>query len=152
MPRRASLRASDEDRENVAEQLRHAAGEGRLRPHELEQRIAAALSASTYGELDALVADLPSAAPATRGIVPRLAAGLALFGVGRVVLIPIALLLAAFVALTAMGILTLWWVWAILAWFWFGGPRRGLGARYLRLGCGGRHGARDMRRPRAYRP
>lgn len=66
MTRRAVLRASDADREQIAERLRQAAAEGRLRPDELEERLGLALSARTYGELDGLVADLP--APA---VVPR---------------------------------------------------------------------------------
>jgi hypothetical protein len=52
-------RASDRDREQTVERLRQAAGEGRLRPDELERRLDDALSASTYGELDAIVSDLP---------------------------------------------------------------------------------------------
>lgn len=59
MTRRATLRASDADREQVAERLRHAAAEGRLLADELEDRIGAALSARTYGELDGIVSDLP---------------------------------------------------------------------------------------------
>ena len=54
------LRASDRDREQTAERLRHAAGEGRLLPDELEQRLHAAFAARTYGELDTIVDDLPS--------------------------------------------------------------------------------------------
>lgn len=60
MTRRATLRASDADREQVAERLRHAAAEGRLLTEELEDRLGAALSAKTYAELDAIVADLPT--------------------------------------------------------------------------------------------
>lgn len=60
MNRRATLRASDADREQVAEFLRHAAGEGRLLIDELEDRLGAALSAKTYAELDAIIADLPT--------------------------------------------------------------------------------------------
>ena len=59
MARRATLRASDADREQIAEQLRHAAGEGRLDPEELEERLETVFSARTYGELDAVVVDLP---------------------------------------------------------------------------------------------
>ncbi len=57
--RRASLRASDADREQVVELLRQAATEGRLFADELQERLGAALRARTYAELDALVADLP---------------------------------------------------------------------------------------------
>ena len=59
MARRHSLRASDSDREEVAERLRVAAGEGRLDVGELEQRLDVAFHARTYGELDRLVVDLP---------------------------------------------------------------------------------------------
>ena len=61
MTKRAALRAADADREQVGERLRRAAAEGRLLTDELEERLGAALSAKTYGELDAIVADLPSA-------------------------------------------------------------------------------------------
>ena len=54
------IRASDRDREQTAERLRHAAGEGRLVPEELEERLRAAFAARTYGELDVLVGDLPN--------------------------------------------------------------------------------------------
>ena len=59
--RRYSLRASDSDREDVAERLRAATAEGRLLAGELEQRLEVAFKARTYGELDALVGDLPAA-------------------------------------------------------------------------------------------
>lgn len=54
-----SLRASDADREQVAERLRHATAEGRLTADELDERLDALYTSRTYGELDALVADLP---------------------------------------------------------------------------------------------
>jgi hypothetical protein len=54
------MRASDEDRERVAEQLRIAAGDGRLTLEELDERLDKALSARTDGELAALVTDLPA--------------------------------------------------------------------------------------------
>jgi drug/metabolite transporter (DMT)-like permease len=57
-------RASDAEREQVAERLRAACVEGRLEPAELDERLAAALRARTRGELLRLVADLPTAAPA----------------------------------------------------------------------------------------
>ncbi|MFI9236066.1 DUF1707 domain-containing protein [Streptomyces sp. NPDC053079] len=52
------LRAGDADRESVAEQLRVAAGDGRIDLAELEERLDRAYAAKTYGELDVLVADL----------------------------------------------------------------------------------------------
>ena len=58
--RSGSLRASDADRDRIVERLRGAAAEGRLAPEELDHRVHAALTAVTYGELDATVRDLPS--------------------------------------------------------------------------------------------
>jgi hypothetical protein len=55
------LLASDGDRERIAERLRSAAGEGRLTPVELEERLERAFSARTDAELVPLVADLPAA-------------------------------------------------------------------------------------------
>jgi hypothetical protein len=54
-----SMRASDADRERTADTLREQAGEGRLEPDELEERLEAAYSAKTLADLDGLVADLP---------------------------------------------------------------------------------------------
>ena len=60
-PRRDSqLRASHTDRDEVVERLRVAAGDGRLTPEELDERLEAALTAKTYAELAALTADLPA--------------------------------------------------------------------------------------------
>jgi hypothetical protein len=58
---RRSLRASHEDRDMIVEQLRVAGGDGRLNAEELDERVGAALTARTYGELAALVSDLPAA-------------------------------------------------------------------------------------------
>ena len=56
----AGLRASHVDRDRVVEQLRVAAGDGRLTAEELDERLEAALTARTYGELAALTTDLPA--------------------------------------------------------------------------------------------
>ena len=56
---RSELRASHQDRDRVVELLRVAAGDGRLTATELDQRLEAALTARTYGELAVLTADLP---------------------------------------------------------------------------------------------
>jgi hypothetical protein len=55
------MRAADSDRERVAEQLREAAGHGRLTMDELEERLECAYSAKTYAELEPLTRDLPAA-------------------------------------------------------------------------------------------
>jgi Domain of unknown function (DUF1707) len=81
MTKRAALRAGDMDREQVAERLRHAATEGRLLTDELEERLAAAFSAKTYGELDAIVSDLPMTEVGRRrhsGMPIRARAGMAM--------------------------------------------------------------------------
>ncbi|SDU53412.1 DUF1707 SHOCT-like domain-containing protein [Jiangella alkaliphila] len=57
--RRPEQRASDVDRDLVAEDLRDAFGEGRLDNDEYERRLQAVWEARTYGELDRLTADLP---------------------------------------------------------------------------------------------
>jgi len=54
----SSLRASDADRDQVMDVLRAAAGDGRLTAEEFEERLEAALSARTFGDLAALTADL----------------------------------------------------------------------------------------------
>lgn len=58
------LRASDADRERVAEILRDAVAEGRLAMEEFDERLEAAYRARTYGELEPLTADLPAVAAA----------------------------------------------------------------------------------------
>ncbi|MGI5455203.1 DUF1707 SHOCT-like domain-containing protein [Streptomyces sp. CA-249302] len=55
------LRASDADRERVAEVLRDALAEGRLDMEEFEERLEATYKARTYGELTPITRDLPGA-------------------------------------------------------------------------------------------
>lgn len=72
------LRASDADRERVAEVLRDALAEGRLDMAEFEERLDATYKARTYGELTPITRDLPGAgvgAPAVSMVKPP--AGLA---------------------------------------------------------------------------
>jgi hypothetical protein len=54
-----SLRASDEDRERLVDELNEHAVDGRLSTEDLEQRVQAAYAAQTKGQLDALRRDLP---------------------------------------------------------------------------------------------
>ncbi len=56
---RADLRASDADREEVAEDLRDHYRAGRLTTDELDDRVEAAYAARTTGELARVRADLP---------------------------------------------------------------------------------------------
>lgn len=57
----AQLRASDADRDRVADLLRDALAEGRLTADEHAERVEGVLSAKTVGELDVFVRDLPAA-------------------------------------------------------------------------------------------
>jgi hypothetical protein len=122
MPARSALRASDTDRDAVAERLRKAATEGRLSTEELEHRLHAALSARTYGQLDELTHDLPGSKVATHDS-PAIAIAKRH---------PVATAVAvAFVALTTLAALAAFAVAGgsiLLCWFacyWiFGGNRR----------------------------
>src|SRR4051794_41969544 len=64
------VRASDDDRERTAEQLRGAAAQGRISVDELEERLQAAYGARTQGELVPIVADLPAAPERPAGRLP----------------------------------------------------------------------------------
>lgn len=68
------MRASDAERERVADVLRDAVAEGRLQMEEFEQRLDAAYKARTHGELEPLVRDLPApggaVAPVGAGAAP----------------------------------------------------------------------------------
>lgn len=65
-PAPGGMRASDADRERVAEALREAAAEGRLDLEELDQRLDQVFAAKTYAELAPITADIP-----TPGTTPR---------------------------------------------------------------------------------
>lgn len=57
-----NFRASDQDRQRVADQLHAAAAEGRIDLDELGERLETLYAARTYGELVPLTRDLPAAA------------------------------------------------------------------------------------------
>jgi hypothetical protein len=57
------IRVSDADRERVTARLRDHYAEGRLTEIELDERVSAALSAKTFGDLRQLMVDLPGPAP-----------------------------------------------------------------------------------------
>ncbi|MFE0425249.1 DUF1707 domain-containing protein [Streptomyces sp. NPDC058953] len=62
-----AIRASDADRDRIADILRDALAEGRLDAEEHSERIEAVYRAKTLGELQPIVQDLPAAAPAPAG-------------------------------------------------------------------------------------
>ena len=129
MVRRSSLRASDSDREYIAERLRNAAAEGRILAEELEHRLEATFAARTYGELNAVVSDLPREQPVNaRGL--RMPVRLRPATVAAlVILFPMALAIAAAAIVAVIALFSAWAVAVALAAL-FLGPR----ARMLRCG------------------
>jgi len=61
MPGDAKIRASDADRDRAAAALREHLAAGRLTIEEFDERLDRAYAAKTLGELDELMADLPTA-------------------------------------------------------------------------------------------
>jgi hypothetical protein len=118
MARSASIRASDADRDRVADRLHKAAVEGRIDAEELEQRLHAALRARTYGDLRRLVADLPGDRTPSRRRSPA--------GTAIVVALRLAVVLIAVVAVITVAVVTAaWWlVWMVL-WMTMRGRRYG---------------------------
>ncbi|MGP4025098.1 DUF1707 SHOCT-like domain-containing protein [Actinomadura sp. 3N407] len=55
------MRASDADRDQVADRLREALAEGRITPEEHAERIDVVYNAKTYAELEPVLSDLPAA-------------------------------------------------------------------------------------------
>lgn len=106
MAEHRKMRASDADRAQIADHLRRATAEGRLLAHEFDDRLGQALHARTYGELDAIVADLPRGrAPAERpgpaGALLRPHPALIAMTTAAVAAIAVVVLLAS---LTATGV------------------------------------------------
>jgi hypothetical protein len=110
------MRASDADRETVAERLRRAAGEGRILAHELEERLARALRAQTYGELDALVADLPRDLVAPRSRTRQLARAHPVMTTALVLAVALmAMAVAVVIAFVLFSVLMAWGFWLAVA-------------------------------------
>jgi hypothetical protein len=137
-------RASDSEREAAADRLRVAAGDGRLDPEELEQRLEEAYAARTVGQLTELTRDLPApGAPAERDWAsPAVRARLASFIVVNTICI------AIWAASGGEG--GFWPIWVIL------GTGIGLFAKMVRRALGveehHRHHRRDRRRARLEPP
>jgi uncharacterized membrane protein YdbT with pleckstrin-like domain len=130
MARHSSLRASDVDRDAVAERLRQAAVEGRLEPEELEERLHAALRARTYGDLHRVLTDLPATPAAwerhSAEVMPAARSALAV--AIRVLLT----LVVVAVMLVVAALMAAWWVLWALVWFRFCAGR---GCSTARLGA-----------------
>jgi len=107
----SALRASDAERQRVADRLREACLEGRLDADELDERLAVAYGARTRPELAALLDDLPAPAPA--GAVALPAPSARTWARTRTVVL---WLLATLVALLTVAALVLpTWTWVVLA-------------------------------------
>jgi hypothetical protein len=69
-PRSPELRVSDRDRDAVAQILQAAFAEGRLDDDEFDERMRAALTARTGGDLEKLTTDLPAVAARPATVTP----------------------------------------------------------------------------------
>lgn len=75
VPYSPDMRASDGDRDKIASRLRDAHTDGRLSAEEFQLRLDALYDATTYGEIEPLVRDLPVARSASTAPVPKAATG-----------------------------------------------------------------------------
>ena len=125
-----NLRASDADRERIAERLRTSHAEGRLDMTEFQQRLERCYEAKTFGELEALVKDLP------RQDEQDERRALGWFRPWRLRVIPLAPILIALIVVSAATGHHIFWLWiplVFLLWrmsWWrrrrsWAGPRRG---------------------------
>ena len=113
--RHTALRASDADRDAVAERLRAATVEGRLDAGELEQRLHVALRARTYGELQQLLDDLPiTPGPWSGGRRGRARSTTAALVLAVRLL---AFLVAVTVVIALMVLAAAWWLIWLVMWF-----------------------------------
>ena len=116
------VRASDAERERIAQILQGAAGEGRLSPEEAGERLAAA-SAATYREdLHRLIADLPVAQERELAAPPlrrRPSPAFWLWGLAR---FAVAIMLGA--AFFGAWGLRFFWPWGLVALLILGRPWR----------------------------
>ena len=122
------MRASDAEREQVAERLREAHAEGRLTVEEFSERLDAVYAARTHGDLVPLTHDLPGVGPDRAPAQPRTgdealparresdAGGLrAAWGVwATAVLVNVAIW--AVVSLGVQGLVYFWPIWVAGPW------------------------------------
>jgi hypothetical protein len=106
------VRASDADREHVADRLRENTGDGRLTPDELAERLDVVYAARTIGELDAVLHDLPGDAPVPELVRRRAIARQALMHRAGGALITDALVVGIWAATGADS--SFWPFWVIL--------------------------------------
>ncbi|WP_119728452.1 DUF1707 SHOCT-like domain-containing protein [Thermomonospora amylolytica] len=138
------MRASDADRDRVAEELREHCAAGRITVDELQDRLEAVYAAKTYGELETVTADLPeedlyqrplpaprpSAEPARRAGGALAAPGDRALWATWAAVSAINFVIWLLVSVTA-GVVYPWWIWVAGPWgavllvrSFFGGGRR----------------------------
>jgi hypothetical protein len=125
--KRANLRASDADRDQVVSRLHKAATEGRIAAEELEQRVGHALKARTYGDLEQTVADLPGPRPRQRRApARRTPMGWAVSAVrANPMLIVFAIPVVAVTLAMMLAAAMIWMVLMVVVMVLGGGPRGG---------------------------
>ena len=100
---RPDLRVGDAERESTATDLREHYAQGRLSTDELNERLDAAFSATTHGQLEQVTDDLPHIQPAPSAppppVVPRRRAGAAVARAVAALVTVVALLAVVTVAL-----------------------------------------------------
>ena len=106
-----NLRASDADRERIAERLRKAHAEGRIDTDEFQDRLECCYEAKTFGQLDALVRDLPrqDELEKRRSLYPSLPWRLG-------TLVPVLLALLVVSAVVGHPVFLVWFLFIFLFW------------------------------------
>jgi hypothetical protein len=131
---RADLRAGDTDRQAVVKELQRHYVEGRLTSEELGERVTHALEARTFGDLAALLTDLPPLADTVSELGPgghsndpdwHSASSWFTPSLGMLFLLIGVVVLFAMIALPTRG--AMFFPWPLLIWgfFIFGRPFRG---------------------------
>jgi hypothetical protein len=130
-----SIRVSDVDRDHVTAQLRDHFAAGRITPGELDERLSAALTAKTFGDLRRIMADLPGPVAAPLGAAPPPLRATPAWAVRRRPPFPPLILLALLAALLIPGagwllaafvnvILLVWLMTFVVGAFAFGRSQR----------------------------
>ena len=119
------LRAGDADRQAVISELQRHYVDGRLSSDELSERVDRALAARTFGDLDTLLADLPTRQRAPDRERPRQDWWAPFVGVpGLVLLAMLAVLILTWLVWLPNGGTIAWPVLVLGGVFFFGRPPR----------------------------
>ncbi len=106
----STVRVSDRERDEVAEELRKHAGDGRLEVDELDERLDAVYAARTRSDLEPLTADLPPIVPPSPVRSPKRR------DLGGHVLAFVAVNVLVIVIWAAAGAGYFWPIWPLLGW------------------------------------